>query len=723
MTPENQAAARERLEGVLPHGYWPTLVDRADSVRGHYCIGRLKWGNQSYWEFWNKGQWVSAGQVFIGEEAAMKAMHQLRDSLLQQPATSERCGECGHDRRWLRNGVCSYFPVPVTKLNAPCGCKCVYPATGAAGQPPLCPVHKRVDEIGNLEMQIGGNNCIACSLNERKELLDILAPLAPPDGSEDSVTVLHRAVEFYETHAGTNRVVVSYRAPTQCGAFKPSALGVPEPEDRCVLAVGHEGKHSLDSARAVAATSAGEGGGQWQVVNIPAGNPNVVAIRFETPEAAAKFIERWAKSSVTVEDTQEPNRFRDLCRSALAIARREGRETNRASFVRQLEDAFAATPPAPVAEGEDYIHEDELPADMLKEDYDKWYEQSWLSDGNIGVRVGPRPPVPTPPPSPCPKCGHSTWKQNKSLLTWFNCETCLYRENVLTEEVSGTVPVAEASQDELPWESIYERAGTDIMSIAMDGKSGRLTASGLMEAIANYAKAAYEVGRARKPSTTTTSEVASREKAWRIVEDVFNKHQECGVTNAALLALVAAISAHLPDAGEVERTLSASTGYERLSGQEDTSMTKDYDGFRAGMLRAAEMARNEFKRAPEAAKGHDCVYMSGYESACDHLSVIIAQAAVIDSVRIAGAQPDWRYHISLLLPEGIEDSALLKIYQVVEHELRDARANTIRDAVSQVKSLFRHEGDPADHRDYNNGVEDAWSIVESLIDKKEGEDG
>lgn len=106
--------------------------------------------------------------------------------------------------------------------------------------------------------------------------------------------------------------------------------------------------------------------------------------------------------------------------------------------------------------------------------------------------------------------------------------------------------------------------------------------------------------------------------------------------------------------------------------KEGNSMPKDYDGFRQGMLRAAEMARNEFKRAPEATKGHDCVYMSGYEDACDHLSVVIAQAAVIDSVRIAGAQPDWQYHIGLLLPEGIEDEALLKVFQVVEHELRRA---------------------------------------------------
>lgn len=108
--------------------------------------------------------------------------------------------------------------------------------------------------------------------------------------------------------------------------------------------------------------------------------------------------------------------------------------------------------------------------------------------------------------------------------------------------------------------------------------------------------------------------------------------------------------------------------------KEDGSMTKNYDDFRAGMLRAAEMCRSEFRRAPEAAKGHDCVYMGGYEDACDHLSAAIAQAAVIDSVRIAGQQPDWQYHISLLLPDGIEDVTVLKIYQVVEHELRVATA-------------------------------------------------
>lgn len=136
--------------------------------------------------------------------------------------------------------------------------------------------------------------------------------------------------------------------------------------------------------------------------------------------------------------------------------------------------------------------------------------------------------------------------------------------------------------------------------------------------------------------------------------------------------------------------LSASAGSERLGSQEDKPV-KNYDDFRAGMLRAAEMARNEFKRAPEAAKGHDCVYMGGYEDACDHLSVAIAQAAVIDSVRIAGPQPDWQYHISLLFSDGIEDTTLLKIFQVVEHELRAATtppSTLAKAAAGEIVSAF-----------------------------------
>lgn len=50
------------------------LIDRADGVKGHYCIGREipvstnKFG--SFWEFYNKGKWLSAGQVFTNRKNA-----------------------------------------------------------------------------------------------------------------------------------------------------------------------------------------------------------------------------------------------------------------------------------------------------------------------------------------------------------------------------------------------------------------------------------------------------------------------------------------------------------------------------------------------------------------------------------------------------------------------------------------------------------------------------
>ena len=64
------------------------------------------------------------------------------------------------------------------------------------------------------------------------------------------------------------------------------------------------------------------------------------------------------------------------------------------------------------------MFEDQLPEDMPREDYDQWYAQSWLSDGNIGVRVGPQypfaeanemkhdePEITRIPKQFCPNCG------------------------------------------------------------------------------------------------------------------------------------------------------------------------------------------------------------------------------------------------------------------------------------------------------------------------------
>lgn len=88
----------------------------------------------------------------------------------------------------------------------------------AEGQP-LCPVHQSLEDRGKLEV-VYGNECIACSLNERVELLNILTPAAPQDGSADTVTVLRNVMDFWNTHQGENRVVVSYPAPAPTASAK-----------------------------------------------------------------------------------------------------------------------------------------------------------------------------------------------------------------------------------------------------------------------------------------------------------------------------------------------------------------------------------------------------------------------------------------------------------------------------------------------------------------------
>jgi hypothetical protein len=72
------ARASVSPRGEVERGYWPTLLDRGDGVSDHYCIGRLIRTNEPYWEFWNQGQWVSAGEVFVGRENAQKALDRLR---------------------------------------------------------------------------------------------------------------------------------------------------------------------------------------------------------------------------------------------------------------------------------------------------------------------------------------------------------------------------------------------------------------------------------------------------------------------------------------------------------------------------------------------------------------------------------------------------------------------------------------------------------------------
>ncbi len=52
------------------------LFDRADGVKGHYCIGR-RIGNTNFVEFWNKTGWAGHGQLFTSEAAAEFQMARL----------------------------------------------------------------------------------------------------------------------------------------------------------------------------------------------------------------------------------------------------------------------------------------------------------------------------------------------------------------------------------------------------------------------------------------------------------------------------------------------------------------------------------------------------------------------------------------------------------------------------------------------------------------------
>lgn len=80
---------------------------------------------------------------------------------------------------------------------------------------PLCSVHQTLEDCDQLEVQISGMNCVACSLNERAELLLILEPCAPIDQSKDSVTVLREVVDFW--------LRTSARAESAHVTTKPSA--------------------------------------------------------------------------------------------------------------------------------------------------------------------------------------------------------------------------------------------------------------------------------------------------------------------------------------------------------------------------------------------------------------------------------------------------------------------------------------------------------------------
>src|SRR5689334_16034514 len=75
---------------------------------------------------------------------------------------------------------------------------------------PMCPVHRTIENKGELQLEIG-NDCIACSLNERSELLGILADSVTSDQEDvDSASALmvlvnERDVLLAKVRAATER--------------------------------------------------------------------------------------------------------------------------------------------------------------------------------------------------------------------------------------------------------------------------------------------------------------------------------------------------------------------------------------------------------------------------------------------------------------------------------------------------------------------------------------
>lgn len=79
MNDDQREATRDDAKVALKR--WPLeLLDHADGVSGHFCIGRFR---GTFWEFWSDtfqgGSWSSAGTVYVGRDAAESKLKELTD--------------------------------------------------------------------------------------------------------------------------------------------------------------------------------------------------------------------------------------------------------------------------------------------------------------------------------------------------------------------------------------------------------------------------------------------------------------------------------------------------------------------------------------------------------------------------------------------------------------------------------------------------------------------
>jgi hypothetical protein len=121
------------------------------------------------------------------------------------------------------------------------------------------------------------------------------------------------------------------------------------------------------------------------------------------------------------------------------------------------------------------------------------------------------------------------------------------------------------------------------------------------------------------------------------------------------------------------------------SSETETLSTLKDDAYRKGMLHAAQLCRNEFGCGWKVAMQHSdsSGYQSGYEDACDHLSIAIEQAAVIsctpvnslatNSMRVAELEAALRELV--ISPIDFDDARISYVsMQVDRNALEAARA-------------------------------------------------
>lgn len=70
---------RTRFNQKLAEADSLRLFDRADGVRGHFCIGRRR--SDGCCEYWNRDGFYSAGEVFTGEKSAKAKLRRLKSAI------------------------------------------------------------------------------------------------------------------------------------------------------------------------------------------------------------------------------------------------------------------------------------------------------------------------------------------------------------------------------------------------------------------------------------------------------------------------------------------------------------------------------------------------------------------------------------------------------------------------------------------------------------------